>query len=165
MSSTEQFNIIKFGGLRRRISREFEMLKKNGYMSETHDVNIEESDNIYKITICKNFDFKLYEFSIPKDYPFRPPKLNINHRLYSEYQKLGSVHFADALYKYKGITCFCCESILCADNWGPQLTFMSIFDEVTKFRGYCEEISRRAIINVIKRKYLNNDINIIQWLY
>jgi ubiquitin-protein ligase len=134
-------------------------------MTETDDLIIEESDNIYNISICNNFDFKLYEFKVPKDYPFRPPKLKINYKFYSDYQKLGSVHFTNALYKYKGISCFCCESILCYNNWGPQLTFMSIFDEVTKFRGFCREIAYRVIIDVIKRKYLMVDINIVEWLY
>ena len=61
--------------------------------------------------------------------------------------------------------CFCCESILCSNNWGPQFTMKDIFEEVKQFRDICKEIAHRVIIDVVKRKYLIDDINILEWLY
>jgi len=172
MENNEQLEIINHSGLKRRIKRELEILKNSGYISTILSANIEsEPDkyysnrNIYKLSIFNNIDYKYYEFSIPLDYPFKPPKLKINLKLYSEYQKFRSFDFKDKLFKYKKIHCFCCESILCSGNWGPQFTIKHIFEEVAKFRDYCREISHRIVIDVIKRKYLIDDINIVEWLY
>jgi len=170
MENNEQLDTINPCGLRNRIKRELELLQKNGYLFHILSINHEcynklYNINTYIITIQNNIDNKIYEFTLPIDYPFRPPKLKINDCLYLNHQKLSSQYFIDALIEYKGIKCFCCESILCSNNWSPGLTFKNIFEEIIKFRDYCREISHRVIINVIKRKYLIDDIKIVDWLY
>jgi ubiquitin-protein ligase len=166
MENNNTLQIINPASLRRRIKRELEMLKQDGYFTNFICV-IQEGDDIitYTISIYNITDHKIYKFIISSDYPFRPPKLLINYRLYSDYQKFGSSSFTDALIKYKGINCLCCESILCSNNWSPNLGFKNIFAEVNKFKDYCREIAYRVIIEVITRKYLINDINIVEWLY
>lgn len=171
MENNEQLNIISPLILRRRVEQELKLLINEGYLYNILHVNIcEEYDNIYnekfyKLFIYNNKDLKLYEFTIYNNYPFVPPKLRINHKSYYEYQLFKTEYFRDALFKHKGLQCLCCESILCYSNWAPRFTLKHIFEEVNKFRKYCREISHRVIVNVVKRKYLNNDINIIEWLY
>jgi ubiquitin-protein ligase len=170
MKKNEILDIINPASLRRRIKRELELLQQDGYFTNILYVIQDENNSLYNITsyiitIYNNIDNKTYEFIVPTDYPFRAPKLSINYRSYSDYQKIESPFFTDALMKYKGIKCLCCESILCSNNWSPNLGFQNIFAEVSKFKGYCREIAYRAIIDVIKRKYLIDDINIVEWLY
>jgi hypothetical protein len=69
------------------------------------------------------------------------------------------------LKKYTGIQCFCCETILCSNNWGPQFTIKNILDDINKYRDARREVIVRIIVDIIKRKYLIYDTNIIEWLY
>jgi hypothetical protein len=69
------------------------------------------------------------------------------------------------LFTYKKIRCFCCKTILCGDNWVPSFTLKNILEETEHFKNICRDISHIIIINVIKRKYLIDDININDWLF
>ena len=73
--------------------------------------------------------------------------------------------FAKKLVKYTGISCFCCDTILCSKNWAPKYTMVDIIGERERFKNACMEVVHRVVIDVIKRKYLNEDVDIIQWLY
>jgi len=168
----EQIEIITSNPLKRRIKREFEELLLNEIIyPETITVNFNENSqynkSIYVISFIKVDDNKYYEFYISFDYPFTPPKLNINFKTYSYlyYLNIKSLEFKEKLLKYKKFRCFCCETKLCKNNWSPAHTMQIILDEVKLYISICEEISKRVIIDVIKRKYLIEDINIIEWLY
>lgn len=155
--------------IRRRIKNELNsMVNKYLDINSTIDVNIitNKISNMYKIGFYNIKDLNYYEFFITSNYPFTPPKLSINHKSYiNNNHRIDSVKFKEDLFKYKGIRCFCCETILCGNNWGPQMTLSRVLDEVETFRSYVREISHRVIVNIIKRKYLIDDINIIEWLY
>ena len=165
-------SIIIQSSLRKRIKRDLELLINDNYLHEDSLISIEINTDkrlmdrqSYKIEFCNYKDYRTYELIVPRDYPFYPPKLKINYKPYSEYHNIDAIEFRQALLKFKGIRCFCCETILCGNNWGPQFTFKKILEEVEYFREAVREISYRVIIDVIKRKYLINDINIIEWLY
>ena len=165
----QKLSIIRNSGMRRRLVRELISLNENQiYLM---DVNYSANTNQqykyfpYSLNLYENNTGKIYEIVLSDSYPFAPPKLNINYKPYSHYFRFSSQSFKEALYKYKKIRCFCCETITCGDNWSPALTIKKIIDEVHKFEGYCKEISHRVIIDVIKRKYLISDINLLEWLY
>ena len=166
----EQISTIPQLTLKNRIKNELEILMNISYLNSDSYVNIKQdkcdkSDQIiYRISFYNINDYNFYELILPINYPFRPPKLNINYRKYFDYLKINSLYFREALVEYKNIRCFCCKTILCGNNWSPTYKFKDIIDEIVKFKGYCKEISQIIIINVIKRKYLINDINIIEWL-
>lgn len=156
---------------RNRIKREFDFLLNK-------EISIEDNFHIKQHIGCTCYDcmnyvieFKnlkdknYYKFVITNHYPFKPPKLYINNRPLDYYYEIKNSKFNECLKKYMGIECFCCETILCSNNWGPQFTINSILDEIDKFRNYRYEIIIRILVGIIKRKYLIDDINIIGWLY
>jgi len=165
----EKTSIIKTSPIARRIKRELEIMVKSGICQ---DSNISISRNTiyntnefeYHIILYNDKDNRHYEFIINSYYPFKPPKLILNGKPYSEYFRFTSDNFRHLFNKYKGDKCFCCQTILCSDNWGPQLTLTNIMNEVNEFHNDCKDISNIIISNVIKRKYLVDDINLIEWL-
>jgi len=165
-SIEEKTQGITVPGIARRIRHELNNMKKNGIFCSDEDVTITKYYERDFYIILKNLkDNRLYKFIIPPNYPFTAPRLELNNKPYSYYVKFNSNKFRELFSKYKGDRCFCCETILCADNWGPQLTLNRIMDEVDLFHKECREIADRVIVNVIKRKYLIDDVNILEWLY
>lgn len=165
----EKLKIIDIFTLARRLKREFEDMKKSGIFNEYNDIDVIKNNNIYNkeyfIYFKNNLDKRTYKFIIPHNYPFISPRLELNFKPYSYYFKFKSDNYKDILFKYKGQKCYCCDSLLCTNNWGPQFTLKKIINEVNEFYAECKEIADRVIIDVIKRKYLIDDINIVEWLY
>lgn len=151
--------------LSNRIKRELELLIKENICKEENIFVLMNDKYDLVIGIKKLDDKKYYEFIIPKKYPFVPPKLKINSRYLSFNHNIKSYLFSKLLIKYTGMKCFCCSTILCSYNWAPSLTFKHIFDDLNKFKNAAHEIVVRIIVDIIKRKYLMDDINIIEWLY
>lgn len=136
------------------------------YGSFSSTVEKNEFGHIYLlVSFYNNNDNKYYEFKFSNNYPFVPPKLNLNFKPYSHYLRIKPGEFLNILLKLKKIRCLCCDTITCPDNWSPAFTMIKIMDEVSTYQKICREIADIAIINVIKRKYLINDINILEWLY
>jgi ubiquitin-protein ligase len=170
----QKLSIIRNQPMRKRLTRELiSLINNNDNPIYLIDVNCNTNTNInqhyknfpYSINLYEINTGRIYEIILGDSYPFGPPKLNINYKPYSDYFKFSSLTFKEALYKYKKIRCFCCETITCGDNWSPALTIQRIINEFHKFGNYCREISHRVIIDVIKRKYLISDINLLEWLY
>jgi len=108
---------------------------------------------------------KNYKFIILNSFPFIPPKLEIQCKPYSYYLDFYSIQFKHLYFKHKGIPCFCCITKTCVNNWSPSITFVDIIEETIHFHNECREIAHMVIVNVIKRKYLIDDIDIFSWLY
>lgn len=160
----EQISIIKNSTIKKRIKREIEQLVVSN-ICNLDDVSIVMNNGDYETKVILQLNSKIYEFYIHNYYPFRPPKLYINNIKYLSHHSVLSEKFRNDLRKYAGIDCFCCETMLCSDNWSPKLTIKDILEEYHRYKNACREVVQRIIVNVIIRKYLNDDINIIQWLY
>jgi hypothetical protein len=165
----EKTSIINISPVARRIKRELEKMIDSGICNFD---NISISKNYiynneieYHVNIFNNIDNRNYEFILTTHFPFKPPKLILNYKPYSEYLRFMSHSFRDLFYKYNGHRCFCCETKTCSDNWGPNYLLVDIMNEVNQYHKECKEIADIICINVIKRKYLINDINIFEWLY
>lgn len=169
---TTTLSTILNGCLRRRIKREIDKLIeleicKDNIVWLKPNINHQHNNlNTYTISFnnIKNNNY-YYEFVLSQDYPFKSPKLIINSKHYSHYLKIQNNQFRNALIKYNFIDCFCCESILCGNNWTPHYQLTNILSESYKFKNICREIAYRIIINAIKLKYLVYDINIAEWLF
>jgi hypothetical protein len=162
----EKARIITFPLVARRIKRELDSIKMLGILKNDDDIDLTKNyAEDFNVTIKNCLDNRLYTFIISPNYPFLAPRLEINNKPYSHYFRFRNNEFQKIFYKIKGERCFCCESLLCENNWVPQITLNKIMYEVDLFHKECREIAYRVIINVIKRKYLIDDINILEWLY
>jgi ubiquitin-protein ligase len=162
----EKTQAINISYIARRIKRELLDMKKIGILCHDSDVTITQNyEKKFNVVFKNNKDGRLYKFIISYNYPFSPPKLELNCKPYYSYFKFRSEKFREFFYKCKGQRCFCCETRLCDNNWGPHITLTNIIDEVCLFHKECREIADIVIINVIKRKYLIDDINILEWIY
>ena len=166
-----ELSIIDNNLIRKRLSREFDALMQQNICNK-YDVKIQRNAetsyrNMIEYTISfKNLnDNKYYKFIISDNYPFKPPKIHINNKPLTFYHKITNEIFRNSLKKYTGIQCFCCETILCSNNWGPQFTINDIIKDINYFKNANRQVVIRVIIDVIKRKYLIDDINIVEWLY
>ena len=161
----QQLLIITIGGVRKRIKREIEkLIRENICIGD--DIKIDKHNNFdYFIEFKNLLDNKYYKFIVCNNYPFKPPKIFINNKSISFYHQIKNLEFNRSLKKYTGIECFCCETILCSNNWGPVFTFTSVLDDINRYKDARRQIIVRIIVDVIKRKYLIDDTNIIEWLY
>lgn len=149
----------------KRIKKEIEELISYNVCVEDQ-VEIKNIDDCeYNIIIKNLFDKKNCEFKMYSNHPFKPPKLVIDNRLISFHHKAASKKFSNDLTKHTGIQCFCCETILCSNNWSPQFTLKDVIYDIYKYRDARHQVVIRTIVDVVKRKYLVDDINIIEWLY
>ena len=123
-----------------------------------------KKDSFHQYIVTLSIDNKLYTFILSENHPFKPPKLLINRRT-PNFCYSFNAKFKDALKKYTGVDCFCCESILCDNNWVAQFTLKDIVADVDRFRRAIRRVIDDIIVQVIKRKYLIDDIPIMEWLY
>lgn len=163
----DKIKVLEVSLVARRIKRELQDMKKQGIFDTDNNVDIinyNTNEKEFDVIIKDNTSF-VYKFHIPRNYPFNAPKFFLNNKPYSHYFKFQSDMFRDKFYKYRTQHCFCCESILCCDNWGPHLNMTNIIQEVKKLYDDCRKIVDTIIVEVIKRKYLIDDVNILEWLY
>ena len=167
-----ELQIIKSDAVKRRLEREFKQLVSNELVypeSVTVKIGEEKTPGIsnYIVGFYSSYENKYFEFFLNINYPFKSPKLNLNCKPYSylHYLNSKSADFNKKLLKYKKIRCLCCSSILCNDNWSPGYTMRHVIDEVKMFKNMCTDISKIVMIDVIKRKYLIDDIDIIGWIF
>jgi ubiquitin-protein ligase len=165
----EKLSIITNNPLRKRLTRELIGLDNNEFylmdLNQNAITNQHHNYFKYSINLYEMSTNRIYEIILSDNYPFAPPKLNINSKPYSYYYKPSYNKYNELLLKYKKIRCLCCQTMLCGDNWSPAFTVSNIIKEVHDFENYFKEISHRIIIDVIKRKYLISDINLLEWLY
>lgn len=161
----EKIQLIEIPLIAKRIKRELQDMKQHSFFNNDSDVDIIKVLNEKEFYLIIKNEGRLYKFRIPYNYPFHAPKFFLNNKHYSHYFKFKSSEFRDKFYKNKFKNCFCCQSILCSNNWGPHLNISKIIEEVNTLYNDCRKIIDAVIIDVIKRKYLIDDVNILEWLY
>jgi ubiquitin-protein ligase len=163
----QKLSIISNNFLKKRVKREIELLiKENTCLEESLNVEQQLNNQHEYIVKFKNIkDENNYKFILPCNYPFSAPKLRINEKNIAFYHRITNKTFNESLRKYTGIVCFCCETILCSNNWHPAFTFKHVINDINRYKQARRQIIDRLLIEIIKRKYLIDDINIIEWLY
>lgn len=153
-------------GTRRRIVGDVKHLVDAGICDET-DITIGNDTipplNDINIYVNSKLTGNYYCFVLPYHYPFNPPKLYVNSKMYGTGSHMLNEVFRRKLKLYAGIECFCCDSLLCKNNWSPRNTMKDIIEETERYKNACKKVVYSVIIDVIKRKYLNNDINIFRY--
>lgn len=134
--------------INKRINREIpELSQKYGPLNI-----VSLADNTYSIIQLTNYNI---DVKINSNYPFHPPDMFINNKSYLTV----IIDYPKYVYKKlneKGITCLCCESILCKNRWNPSIKIINIIDEYFK--------NRKLICDIIKKKIveeicIKNNIN------
>lgn len=110
------------------------------------------NDNIIRYIKCTFTDM----------YPFKPPNIIINHNNYVSLLHFNIKHLK--LLKLNESYCFCCESITCTDKWYPTFNIYKLLMEINKNIKYKMDYTYNICVNVIKRKYLNPDIPIMDFI-
>jgi hypothetical protein len=164
-SLQEGLNKITSIPLRKRLIRElYSFTDPKLYVSGVY-VNGHLKPIITIVEVTKNSTFNIFEFEIPRDYPFVFPILKINGQSYSSYLRIDSNILREKLYKLKKIECLCCHSYACYNNWKPMATLKIVIDEVKTIRKLRCDIIKKYYADKIKQKYLVQDIDLDSWLF
>jgi len=132
-------------------------------------ITVEEGNtsNEFNVIIYELVDEKIicYKFVIKHNYPFACPAVFLNNRPYKSFL-FGKTNYEYInLKKNFGIDCLCCESLTCNENWSPKQTLNSIIDEIKHYKKIKKNLVFKIIIDIIKRKYLIEDVDLTSWLF
>lgn len=73
----------------------------------------------------------ILEFDVDKTfYPFKPPNVKVNFLDYMNYLRPTSIY--EKYNPNSKIRCLCCSTIICSNNWHPNLNILKITDEIKK---------------------------------
>jgi hypothetical protein len=97
-------------------------------------VYFEEDDLVYILLDDLGDKEMLIQMEFKKiPYPFKPPLVKCNEKdilyIYSEMFSLTPVHLQNKLIKISKKKCWCCDNLLCKNNWGPNLKISDIVEE------------------------------------
>ena len=130
-------------GYMRRIQREMKLLEESfDYVESTHD---EETKSHIVRCLSDNW---IIEAHVPQMYPFKAPQVYINQKNYRDMLIFRSSKFREIL-KANGITCLCCQSILCTSNWAPIKMIHNIFDEVLENKKLIQAIIYTLLVRKV----------------
>ena len=166
-------NEISSDTIKRRVKRELVIL------SEYNDIEIVtisfDNKGLPIITIAdmnpsnnnnnnNNDSLSIYEIYISEGYPFTCPKIKINGEDYLAFLRIKTQKFSRLLKNITGLSCLCCNSYLCSENWTPVTTICKMINEIRNMRKKKRNIINKFYADKIKDKYLIDDINLDEWL-
>ena len=161
--NTEVISGIKPNSFKRRITKELEKMYP---LYDQIDVEINDKGKVeitvYEIT-AESIIHK-YAFVLNEMYPFRTPAIFFQSRPYLEYLRIRDTQ-SHLLKRITGKNCLCCHSLNCGDNWSPSMTLNSIIDEVRWVKLKRRDMLNKVFADVIKRKYLIDDVDLYSWLF
>lgn len=153
--------------LKKRIKGEFYKMISINNDNKYHNIIVskEESTVIFVVEKTDTNNKKIvYKFIITNNYPYLPPTVYINNKLYGLF--LGCPNkFLNILKYIRGIDCFCCASYTCKTNWSPAITLKHIIDESEYNTETKYNIMIKVFLEKIKEQYLNSDIELDSWLF
>ena len=169
-------NSIFFNNLNKRLKRECLELVLN--------YDILNADDKYTITDCEFIDdndtqkniilsirkkavknVPTIHFIISDYYPFKPPKIFIGSEKYNNFFNLKTTRFNNTLKVLTGMDCLCCKSYTCHYNWSPGYQIRHLLEEIEKNKKIKKNIINKLLLDQIKDKYLNSDIDLKCWLF
>jgi hypothetical protein len=147
----------------RRIINEF----KNAGLLDSYDINFIYQANKINVQIRKkDVPTKQYTFVLDSSYPFVPPQnLYLNGVSFWTMIKIPSERFRSLLKKITGKECLCCFSLMCSHIWNNQKTLLLVIEEIEKIALIKRQIVEKIIGDLIKKKFLCEDIPIDQFIY
>ena len=149
--------------IQKRIKKELQDLYKF-----YDDIEVTVKDGKLIVNIGEVIDNKKqkYSFLITKNYPFEPPKIFYQNKTYMNFLKNNYTQKELIILKtISGQECFCCYSYTCRDNWSPAITLRIIIEEIYRIKKIKRNIFDKIYADIIKQKYLVNDIDLDSWLF
>jgi len=109
-----------------------------------------------EILVTMNFD--------NSNYPFRPPKQILIRGI--DYMKLLTSNniIQEFLDKFTTITCLCCSTLMCRDNWNPHKTIRDILDEIVKIISIRKRMVEHIFAKNITEKYFGFYLPIVEFI-
>ena len=130
--------------------------------NKTENINT-ETDILVRLSPRHTTD--TYTFTISINYPFVQPSLTINTIPHQAWVRLPSLRFKKMLKCVSGLECLCCHSYLCQGNWSPAITLHHVITQMQDYKTFKYLIIVKLLLNQIREKYLNNDIELDSWLF
>lgn len=116
-----------------------------------HEIYQDNSYNckyaINLIIYLKNNDILL--FKLGQYYPFKPPELLVNKKNYRDFFLKLDKDVISFLEKECSLKCICCDSVLCENNWSPNLNIVSIINEYIKRKNTVKKYYLKGLIQLI----------------
>lgn len=153
---------IKHKGNKHRISCELNnlFLQSDKLVFETltfpnkiiNNVEIIANNVEYVITVTINNN--LYKFILPSDYPFKIPlSIHYNNNNYKNILSTNTPKIKYYLKKIYGLSCLCCSSLSCSNNWTPAISIASIINEINYNVKLKKDLLLYILCDYIKIKY------------
>jgi len=156
---------FKVNSVKKRLKNELNEIAKTGAFIHTECTIDKQNNSIISITIVLENDNNLYKFYVTKEYPFRPPRFEINYKDYKQYLIINSIETKNELKKYNKMNCLCCHSISCGENWSPAITLHCFINEHKKNKKLRRNIINCLLAKKIINKYLYPNANLFEWLF
>ena len=119
-----------------------------------------ENMNIISTTLVKKISYNndIIDIELSNKYPFDPPnKIYINNKILDyNYNIDNDVKYI--LEKYYNITCFCCKSLMCKNNWKPVNKILDILEENENNMILIEKIKKFLLITNLHNNKLPIDV-------
>jgi len=120
--------------------------------AQCKNVSIEKRDNNQVLTV--NINDNTFVFELCYSYPFKMPvNIHINGVNYNEIKRIDNPSMIPYIKKYLGTDCFCCHSLLCANNWTPIIRVASIINEIQFNMIILHKIKIHLLCDELRNKY------------
>jgi ubiquitin-protein ligase len=96
--------------------------------------------------------YNIFTFTIPPEYPFKPPIVKLNSDNYINLLKFNNREELEMLKKLTNKDCLCCNSCLHREQWGPAITINFMINEIKE---------NLIIVENIKKICSNNNQQIV----
>ena len=155
--------------MKRRIENESKTWPDGWTYFKEEDIIYVFLSNLEKQEILITIDVK------NRNYPFRPPNVSCNNKdiikVYMDmFSGLGT-YWQNKMATLSEKQCWCCDTILCKNNWVPSNKISDIIDEFKFFHGIHTDVviekqrnMEKNLSKIIAREYLVEDIPLGDYL-
>jgi len=120
--------------------------------AQCKNVSIEKYDNNQLLKV--NINDNTFVFELCYSYPFKmPANIHINGVNYNDIKRISDPSMIPYIKKYLGTDCFCCHSLLCANNWTPIIRVASIINEIQSNMIILHKIKIHLLCDELRSKY------------
>jgi hypothetical protein len=132
--------------------------------TQCDNIRLTKCNNMQRLEV--NVNNNVFVFELCYSYPFKIPlNVYVNGISYNEIMRIKDPAFIPYIKKYLGKECFCCSSLLCADNWTPVIRIASIINEIQFNMIIMHKIDLNLVCDQIRQKYRCNFAMFEEYLF